>query len=422
MLPRPSVSGDEPIAAVRSILRDVRERGDDALIELTERFDGVLLAELRVPRAEIEAALTSTPDDLRRALEMARDRIRAHHETQLRPETVHDADGVHIRSFHRPVDRAGCYVPGGRAAYPSTLLMTAVPAQVAGVAEVAVCVPPDRDTGSVAPVTLAAAAVAGVDEVYAIGGAQAIGALAYGTDQIPAVDVICGPGNRYVALAKQEVAGTVGVAAAFAGPSEVVVIADDSVRPELAAVDVILQAEHGPDGLAWLISWDESVLDAVDAEITRLVAAAPRSAEITATLREGGHGVLVDDPAAAVDVANLVAPEHLELLCRDATGLVASIRNAGAIFVGPWSPASIGDYVAGPSHVLPTDGTARFSSALTVDDFLKHHHVITVDGEAFDTIGPAVQALAEAEGLDAHAESIRLRRALRSGGADGGPG
>lgn len=421
-LPRPAVAGEEPIAAVRSILDDVRRRGDEALIELTERFDGVHLERLRVSRSEIDAALASCSEDLRRALELAAARIRAHHETQLRPETVHDADGVHIRSYHRPVDRAGCYVPGGRAAYPSTLLMTAVPAQVAGVAEVAVCVPPDRDTGSVAPVTLAAAAVAGVDEVYAIGGAQAIGALAYGTDQIPAVDVICGPGNRYVALAKQEVAGTVGVAAAFAGPSEVVVIADDSVRPELAAVDVILQAEHGPDGLAWLISWDESVLDAVDAEITRLVAAAPRSAEITATLREGGHGVLVDDPAAAVDVANLVAPEHLELLCRDATGLVASIRNAGAIFVGLWSPASIGDYVAGPSHVLPTDGTARFSSALTVDDFLKHHHVITVDGEAFDAIGPAVQALAEAEGLDAHAESIRLRRALRSGGADGGPG
>ena len=418
-LPRPQVDGDEPVAAVRSILAEVRRRGDAALIELTERFDGVVLERVRVPAEDIDAALAATPDDVRAALELARDRIRAHHETQLRAEVVHDTDGVHIRSFHRPVDRVGCYVPGGRAAYPSTLLMTAVPAQVAGVPRVAVCVPPDRDTGRVTPVTLAAAAVAGVDEVYAIGGAQAIGALAYGTEQVPAVDVICGPGNKYVALAKQEVAGTVGVAAAFAGPSEVVVIADGTVRPELAAVDVILQAEHGPDGLAWLISWDSDALDAIDVELARLTEAAPRRADITATLADGGYAVLVDSPAAAVEVANLVAPEHLELLCAGAEDLVAAVRNAGAIFVGPWSPASVGDYVAGPSHVLPTYGTARFSSALTVDDFLKHHHVITVDGDAFDRIGPAVQSLAEAEGLDAHAESIRIRRDLRDRRIDG---
>ncbi|UDY36024.1 histidinol dehydrogenase [Dermatobacter hominis] len=418
-LPRPSVDGDEPVAAVREILADVRERGDGALLELTERFDGVRLESLRVPADRIEAALAATPPDVRAALELARDRIRSHHETQLRPEVAHDTDGVHIRSFHRPVDRVGCYVPGGRAAYPSTLLMTAVPAQVAGVPEVAVCVPPDRETGEVTPVTLAAAAVAGIDEVYAIGGAQAIGALAFGTEQVPAVDVICGPGNKYVALAKQEVAGTVGVAAAFAGPSEVVVVADGSIRPDLAAIDVILQAEHGPDGLAWLISWDPDALDAIDAELGRLTEAAPRRAEITATLAEGGYAVLVDSPEAAIEVANQVAPEHLELLCRGAADLVPLVRNAGAIFIGPWSPASVGDYLAGPSHVLPTYGTARFSSALTVDDFLKHHHVITVDGEAFDQIGPAVQALAEAEGLDAHAESIRLRRTLR---ADGLPG
>jgi len=421
-LPRPSVDGDEPVAAVRAILADVRDRGDDALLDLTERFDGVRLDSLRVPGAEIDAALAATAPEVRVALELARDRIRAHHETQLRPPTVHDTDGVHIRSYHRPVDRVGCYVPGGRAAYPSTLLMTAVPAQVAGVEQVAVCVPPDRDTGRVTQVTLAAAAVAGVDEVYAIGGAQAIAALTYGTEQVPAVDVICGPGNKYVALAKQEVAGTVGVAAAFAGPSEVVVLADGSIRPELAAVDVILQAEHGPDGLAWLISWEADALDAVDAEIDRLVAAAPRRVEITATLAEGGYGVLVDSPEAAVAVANAVAPEHLELLCREAGDLVPLVRNAGAIFVGPWSPASVGDYVAGPSHVLPTYGTARFSSALTVDDFLKHHHVITVDGDAFDRVGPAVRSLAAAEGLDAHAESIRLRQALRTAGSEGTAG
>jgi histidinol dehydrogenase len=418
-LPRPAVDGDEPVAAVREILDDVRRRGDDALFDLTARFDGVRLDALRVPPSELRAALEATAPEVRAALELARDRIAAHHRTQLRPEVRHDTGGVHIRSYHRPVDRVGCYVPGGRAAYPSTLLMTAVPALVAGVPEVAVCVPPDRDTGTVTPVTLAAAAVAGVDEVYAIGGAQAIGALAYGTASVPAVDVICGPGNKYVALAKQEVAGRVGVAAAFAGPSEVVVIADGSVPPEFAAIDVILQAEHGPDGLAWLITWDDSVADAVTEAVTRLTEAAPRRDEIAATLAEGGYAVVVDSPEAAVAVANVVAPEHLELLCQGADGLVPLVRNAGAVFVGPWSPASVGDYLAGPSHVLPTYGTARFASALTVDDFLKHHHVVTVDGDAFDGIAPAVESLAEAEGLEAHAESIRIRRALRAERPDG---
>ena len=278
-----------------------------------------------------------------------------------------------------------------------------------------VCVPPDRATGRVSQVTLAAAAVAGVQHVYAVGGAQAIAAMAYGTESIPAVDVICGPGNKYVALAKQEVAGAVGVAAAFAGPSEVVVIADGTVAPELAAIDVILQAEHGPDGLAWLITWDEAVADAVSAQVGLLTAASPRAAEIASTLAEGGYAVVVDSPAAAIEVANLVAPEHLELLCADPGSLVPSIRNAGAIFLGPWSPASVGDYLAGPSHVLPTYGTARFASALTVDDFLKHHHVISVDRAVYapgGRLADAVTTLAEAEGLEAHAESIRLRRRL----------
>jgi histidinol dehydrogenase len=409
-LPRPSVDGDEPVGAVREILADVRERGDDALLDLTRRFDGVALTAIRVPAAEIAAALDATPDHVRDALVLARDRIAAHHTAQLRPEVVHDSDGVVIRSFTKPVGRVGCYVPGGRAAYPSTVLMTAVPALVAGVAEVVVCVPPDRATGSVTAVTLAAAAIAGVEEVYAIGGAQAIGALAYGTDSVPAVDVICGPGNKYVAIAKQEVAGAVGVAAAFAGPSEVVVIADATTPADFAAIDVILQAEHGPDGLAWLITWDPRVADEVTAAIDRLTADAPRRADIEATLAEGGYAVVVDSPEAAIAVSNLVAPEHLEILCADPERLVPLVDNAGAIFCGPWTPASIGDYVAGPSHVLPTYGTARFASALTVDDFLKHHHVITADREAFDAVAPAVEALADAEGLAAHAESIRLRR------------
>ena len=420
-LPRPAVDADEPVAAVRSIIEQVRARGDEALVELTENFDGVRLDSLAVPREQLEAALDAIGPEVREALELARDRIAEHHRAQLQAPVEHRSDGVHIRSSRRAVDRAGCYVPGGRAAYPSTLLMTAVPALVAGVDEVVVCVPPDRRTGSVAPVTLAAAAVAGVHEVYAVGGAQAIAALAYGTASIPAVDVICGPGNKYVALAKQEVAGTVGVAAAFAGPSEVVVVADDSVPARFAAIDVILQAEHGPDGLAWLITWDEAVADAVTAEVERLTEAAPRRDDIAATLAEGGYAVLVDSPEAALRVSDLVAPEHLELLCRDAQGLAGQVRNAGAIFCGSWSPASVGDYVAGPSHVLPTYGTARFASALTVDDFTKHHHVITVDGSAFDDGGlaGAVATLAEAEGLDAHAESIRLRRRDRASGEQG---
>ena len=421
-LPRPTVDGDEPVAAVRSIIAEVRARGDDALRDYTERFDGVRIDSLAVPAEELQAALESISPEVRAALELARDRIAAHHVAQLHEPVEHAADGVRIRSYRRPVDRVGCYVPGGRAAYPSTLLMTAVPALVAGVPEVVVCVPPDRDTGVVTAVTLAAAAVAGVTEVYAVGGAQAIAALAYGTGSIPAVDVICGPGNKYVAIAKQEVAGTVGVAAAFAGPSEVVVIADDTVPAEFAAIDVILQAEHGPDGLAWLITWDEHVADSVTEAVTRLTEASPRRDDIASTLAEGGYAVLVDSPQAAIDVANLVAPEHLELLCAGAEDMVPLVANAGAIFVGPWSPASVGDYVAGPSHVLPTYGTARFSSALTVDDFLKHHHVVTVDEAAYDTdaLAGAVEALADAEGLTAHAESIRLRRAARVAGSFGG--
>lgn len=421
-LPRPTVDADEPVAAVRSILSDVRERGDAAVRELTARFDGVELSDLAVPRSELEAALASVGPEVRAALELAHDRIAVHHRAQLTEPVEHASDGVRIRSYRRAVDRAGCYVPGGRAAYPSTLLMTAVPALVAGVEQVVVCVPPDRSTGAVSPVTLAAAAVAGVHEVYAVGGAQAIAALAYGTESIPAVDVICGPGNKYVALAKREVAGTVGVAAAFAGPSEVVVVADDTVPPHFAAIDVILQAEHGPDGLAWLITWDESVADAVNAEVTRLTEAAPRRGDITATLAEGGYAVVVDSPADAIRVSDLVAPEHLELLCDQPESLVPLVHNAGAIFCGPWSPASVGDYVAGPSHVLPTYGTARFASALTVDDFTKHHHVVTVDESAYDDGGlaGAVETLAVAEGLDAHAESIRLRRRERAEGSDGG--
>ncbi|QGG95512.1 histidinol dehydrogenase [Actinomarinicola tropica] len=412
-LPRPEVAGEGPVAAVREILDDVRVRGDEALRDLTERFDGVRPEQLRVPVEELHAALHRIDPDVRRALEIAAERIRAFHETQVRPDHELRRDGLVVEALVRPVDRAGIYVPGGRAAYPSTVLMAAIPALVAGVEQVALVVPPNRDTGRVADVTLAAAAIAGVDEVYGIGGAQAIGALAYGTATIRPVDVIAGPGNVYVAVAKREVADHVGIAAAFAGPSEVVVVADGSTPVDYAAIDVVLQAEHGPDGLSWLITWSDDVARDVDAAIERLVASAPRRADIEATLDKGGYVALVDGPEQAIDVANLIAPEHLELLCADPRSLVPRVRHAGAVFCGPLAPASIGDYLAGPSHVLPTDGTARFASALTVADFTKDVHVVTVDPEGFDAVAPHVVAIAEAEGLDAHAESIRLRQADR---------
>jgi histidinol dehydrogenase len=292
--------------------------------------------------------------------------------------------------------------------------MTAVPARVAGVPEVALCVPPGPD-GRVFTPTLAAAALAGVEEVYRIGGAQAVAALAYGTDSLPAVDVIVGPGNVYVALAKREVAGEglVGVPGAFAGPSEVVVVADATVPAEWAAVDVVVQAEHGPDGLAWLVTWSEPVADAVSTAVARIVAASPRRADIEATLDGGGYAVLVDGPAQAIEVANAIAPEHLELMCADAESLLPLVRHAGAVFTGPWAPASVGDYLAGPSHVLPTFGSARFAGGLSVDDFVRTIHAISLDEAALASVAPAVATLAEAEGLAAHADSVRMR--LRPG-------
>ena len=310
----------------------------------TERLDGVVLDDLRVPPATVTAALDAVDPDVRSALQQAAEEIAAYHADQAPPTRRHDRDGVVIDEYYVPVARAGCYVPGGRARYPSTVLMTAVPARVAGVDEVVLCAPPGPD-GQVPVATLAAAAIAGVDEVYRIGGAQAIGALAYGTESLRPVDVIVGPGNVYVAQAKREVAGLVGVPAAFAGPSEVVVVADDTVPAELCATDIVVQAEHGPGGLAWLITWSEPVADTVDAAIATIVAGAERRADIEATLAEGGYTVLVDGPEQAVAVANAIAPEHLELMTADPAALVPLVRNAGAVFCGPWSPASLGDYV-----------------------------------------------------------------------------
>ncbi len=408
-LPRPSIAGDEPREAVRSIIAEVRADGDGALRRLTEKFDRVSIGDVRVPDRQMLDAVDQVGGRVVEAMQAAIEGIEAFHRLQVRPEESYEKDGMRIKAWQQPVASAGMYVPGGRAEYPSTVLMTAVPARVAGVDEISLCVPPDPSLGQVAPSVLAAAKLAGVDHVYQVGGAQAIAAMAYGTETVAPVDVIAGPGNVYVALAKQEVSGDVGVAAAFAGPSEVVVVADETADPDFAAIDVIVQAEHGPDGLAWLVTWDEQVADAICQAGERLLSKSPRADEVRSTFAEGGYVALVDGPDQALAVVDAIAPEHLELQCRDAEQLAMRVRNAGAIFCGNMSPASLGDYVAGPSHVLPTYGSARFASALTVSDFVKDHHIISASETTMMTLGPHVVTMAEVEGLDAHAESIRLR-------------
>ena len=410
LLPPPVDEQARSSAAVSEILAAVRAGGDAALVELTERFDGVRLDTLAVPADVVAGAVDRVAPELRDALEVAHRRIADYHRHELAASDVFTSEGVTVRPLARPVARAGCYAPGGRARYPSTVLMCATPARVAGVDEVVLCVPPAPD-GSVDDATLAAAAIAGVDEVYRVGGAQAVAAMAYGTESIAPVDVIVGPGNRYVAEAKRQVSGVVGVASAFAGPSEVVVVAAPGTRPELAAVDVVVQAEHGPDGQAWLVTWDEALAGAVEAEIDRIVAASSRRADLESTLSTGGYSVLVDGPDAAMAVANVVAPEHLELMVPPdlAGSMVDAVRSAGAVFVGEDAPASLGDYLAGPNHVLPTNRTARFASARRTDDFVRHIHVVTATPAALADLGPRVVALAEAEGLEAHAASIRAR-------------
>ncbi|HEX6393164.1 MAG TPA: histidinol dehydrogenase [Acidimicrobiales bacterium] len=410
LLPAPDLTEDGPTASVREILAMVRAGGDSALRDLTERFDKAVIDELRVPPSEVRAALDEIPGDLRVALRVAHENIVDYHREQLRPDIRHEKDGIVVREIRRPVERAGLYVPGGRAPLASTVLMTAGPARVAGVGAIAMCSPTGPD-GKLAPAILAAAAIAEVDEVYRVGGAQAIGAMAYGTDSIPAVDVIVGPGNRYVAIAERLVAGegAVGVPSAFTGPSEVAVVADDSTPPEYAAVDLVVQAEHGPDGLAYLITWSPEAADRITREVDRIVAASPRRQEIESTLVGGGYSVLVDGPEQAMAVANAVAAEHLELLNDDPESLVPLVRSAGAVFLGPWAPASVGDYAAGPNHVLPTARSARFGSALRVDDFCKFIHLVDVDRPALDRLAPHVAAMARSEGLAAHADSVLIR-------------
>lgn len=410
-LPRPQAQVEPPIEEVRALLADVRQRGDEALRELTARFDRATIDELRVPPTEVAAALDAIDPALRAALEVAHRNITAYHEAQRHTDAEHRNGAITVRELQRPVDRAACYVPSALAPLVSTVLMTAIPAKVAGVPEVVLVTSPQPD-GTVAPGILAAAALAGVDEVYRVGGPAVIGALAYGTESIRPVDVIVGPGSARVAQAKREVAsaGLVGVPSAFAGPSEVVVVADASTPVEWAAIDVVLQAEHGPDGLAWLVTWDEAVADAVADAVAGIVPTSPRRQHLEATLAEGGYAVVCDSPEQALAVSNAIAPEHLELLVEDPEALLPLVKHAGAVFCGPYAPASVGDYLAGPNHVLPTYGSARFSGALRVDDFLKHIHVVSMGAEGLAEVAEHVDALATYEGLDAHARSVRLRR------------
>lgn len=408
-LPTPRDPGVDVAEAVAQIISEVRLGGDEAVARLTAKFDGIVMESFVVTAVDLSKAADRIPPQLLQALKDAWGRIMRYHADEPLLPGAHRDGGVVVHHRDMAVERAGCYAPGGRARYPSSVLMCAAPATVAGVQEIVLCVPPASD-GKIDDATLAAAHVAGISEVYAIGGAQAIAAMALGTETINRVDVIVGPGNSYVAEAKRQVSGIVGIASAFAGPSEIVVVADASTPPELAAIDLMVQAEHGPDGLAWLITWDADVAARVDASLQELVAVAPRREDLEATLTSAGIACLVDGPEAAMAVSNIVAPEHLELLVTDYSELVEMVTAAGAVFCGLDAPASLGDYAAGPNHILPTNRSARFSSALRADDFRRHIHIVEVERSGFEELAETVITLAEAEGLDAHAASVRMRR------------
>lgn len=408
VLPRPKSATTPPIEAVKTIVDDVRSRGDQALFELTKRYDRVELTGIEVDKVEIAAAYERLDPALRKSLEVAANAIEGYYKSELHEDRTVVQNQMTIHQMTRPVGVAGCYVPGGKARYPSSVLMTAIPARVAGVEKVILCAPPTLD-GHLDDGTLAAAYIAKVDHVYKVGGAQAIAAMAYGTESIVKADVIVGPGNVYVSQAKRLVSDVVGIPMSYAGPSEVVVVADSSVNPKWAVMDVIVQAEHGPDGLAWLVTWDEDLANRADGICKEILSTSPRHDETMATLEEGGYIALVRDRSQAMDISNAIAPEHLEILIDSYSELLPLIKNAGAVFLGRHAPASVGDYLAGPSHVLPTNGTARFASALSLVDFQKRIHAIEVTPEAMDLVGEELQEISAAEGLWAHGQSAKIR-------------
>ena len=393
---------------VDAILAAVRDRGDAAIADFTERFDGFRPVPMAVPQTALEQAWITLPTNLRDALELAHRRITDFHQRQRPADlAVTGPHGEQLGRRWRPVQRAGLYVPGGRAAYPSTVLMNAVPARVAGVKELVICSPAGRD-GEVNPVVLAAANLAGVKTVFRLGGAQAIAAMAYGSESVPKVDVISGPGNLYVTLAKQAVYGQVAIDS-LAGPSEVLVIADHSAQPDQVAADLLAQAEHDPLAAAVLITTDHALADGINAAVAEQLTNHPRREICEAALRDWGLVVVCDDLESCARLSDSFAPEHLELLVERPEPLADRIQNAGAIFLGPWSPEAVGDYLAGPNHTLPTCGAARFSGALSVETFMRHTSLIGFNRAALEATGSAVQELATSEGLHSHAESVRRR-------------
>ena len=395
--------------AVRAIINDVAVRGDRALVELTKKFDRVDVdaAGLRVTPAELAAAHAACDAKALAALGLARDRIEAYHRRQLpRDDRFTDALGVELGHRWTAIEAVGLYVPGGTAAYPSSVLMNAVPAKVAGVPRLVMVVPAPE--GKLAPLVLAAAKLAGIDEVFRIGGAQAVAALAYGTETIKPVAKIVGPGNAYVAAAKRLVFGKVGIDM-IAGPSEVLILADNSGHPDWIAADLLAQAEHDASAQSILITNDAALADAVERAVAAQLATLPRAAVAGASWRDFGAIILVETLDAAVPLVDAIAPEHLEIASAEAEALAGRIRNAGAIFLGAHTPEAIGDYVGGSNHVLPTARSARFSSGLGVLDFMKRTSILKCGPEQLRALGPAAITLGEAEGLDAHARSVAMR-------------
>jgi histidinol dehydrogenase len=395
---------------VRDLIRRVRDEGDAALLDLTLRFDG---ADLRgrglvVTPEEIAAAVDAVPDDLRRALDRLVERLADLHRRQLPPEWEDERAGVRFGERVRPLSAVGCYVPGGRAAYPSSVAMTVTPASVAGVEEIVVCTPPRAD-GSVHPAVLYAARRAGATRVARIGGAQAISALAYGTESIPAVDKVVGPGNVYVTEAKRQLNGVVGIDG-LAGPTELVLVAPPDADPTWIAVDLVAQAEHDPDALTTLVLTDPALLQRVEERLTAEVAKAARRDVVEAAL-SNARAVLVAGPDQAVEVVNDLSPEHLQIVTTDAVG--PGIRSAGAVFVGPYTAVPFGDYGVASNHVLPTAGTARFASGLRAADFVTVTSVVQIDESAATALAPEVSAIARAEGLVGHARAVEVRARVK---------
>jgi histidinol dehydrogenase len=415
ILSREATFSDEVDATVDDILAQVRDRSDAAVLALTEQFDGVRPDPVKVPPELLDEAGDALDDELRDALTQAEANIRRFHEKQVRESWfTDDGDGVILGQRVVPMERAGLYVPGGTAFYPSSLLMNAIPAQVAGVEEIHLVSPPQAD-GRPHPLVLATAALLGLEHVYAVGGAQAVGALAFGTDTVPAVDKIVGPGNAYVAAAKKKVFGRVGIDS-VAGPSEIGVLADETATPAFVAADLLSQAEHDERASAILITPHRPLAEAVKDEVAARVPDLPRADVIEQALADYGACVVTDTMEEAVALMNELAVEHLELHVDDPWQAMTRIRHAGALFLGEYSSEPVGDYFAGPNHVLPTGGTARHASALGVDDFIRTQSVLSYTEERLRETGDMIATIAEAEELQAHAEAIRARLDRTSGG------